>query len=200
MSRKASTDVAAYSLTPQPYRVAVNHPRRISRLVSGWVRQQLPEELGDCCSEQFSLERDLILIRHRYHPVLDLVEEASPAGDFDMLGITFGMQGNLAYQAVGGPALFFRAGYTTVTVFQRSLEYLSFAAGATVNQLRLLVGEKTLCRYVGQEHARRLLATGKPCQLAQRKTSRASSANANALVRYLTHNDHDVLNIHIHTL
>lgn len=200
MSLKPGNDVAAYSRKAQPCRIAVTHPRRISRSVSGWVRQQLPEELGECYCEKFSLEHDLILIRHRYHPVLDLIEEASPVCDGDMLGITFGMQGNLVYQALGGPALFLRAGYTSVTVFQKALEQLSYTAGATVNQLRLLVGEKTLCRYVGLEHARRLLATGKLQQLLQRKTSSASSAHASALVRYLNHSDHNALSIHIHAL
>ncbi|MGA8133785.1 MAG: AraC family transcriptional regulator [Pseudomonas gingeri] len=200
MSGDVGIGLATYLRQPQPYRVAITHPRRVSCNLFGWVRQQLPEELGECYSERFSLEHDLILIRHRYHPILDLVEEASAPYDGEMLGITFCMQGNLVYQAVGGPTLYFRAGYTAITVFQTTLEERSYAAGATVNQLRLLVGEKTLCRYIGIEHTQRLLATGKTRQLAQRRTSSASSAHVTALVRYLTHSDHNTLSIHIHAL
>lgn len=200
MSRETGIGVASSPRPSQPYRVAITHPRRVSRNLSGWVRQQLPEELGECYSERFSLERDLILIRHRYHPILDLVEEASLPFDCDMLGITFCMQGNQVCQAAGGPAWFFRAGYTAVTVFQKVLEERSYTAGATVNQLRLLVGEKTLCRYIGVEHTQRLMATGRTQQLAQRKTSSTSSAHVTALVRYLTHSESNALNIHIHAL
>lgn len=200
MSREAGAGGASYQRQSQPYRVAISHPRRISCNLSGWVRQQLPEELGDCCSERFSLEQDLILVRHRYHPLLDLVEEAGPPFDCDMLGITFCMQGNLVCQAGGGPEWSFRAGYTAVTVFPKALEERSYKAGATVNQLRLMVGEQTLRRYIGFENTQRLLATGRKIHLAQRKTSSASSAHVTALVRYLAHSDHNTLSIHIHAL
>lgn len=193
--------MAAMQRITQPHRLAMSQARLIRREPSGWERQQLPEELGDCYSERFVLEKDLLLVRSRYHPIRDLIEETINPHDRPILVITLGLQGQSGYKARNGDSLSFCAGFTTVTAFHGSQGERCYQAGCTVSQLRLLVGENTLGRYLGAERARALLGTGHIRQLAFRKTSGASSAHAVALLRYLNDPQHiAALDMHIHSL
>ena len=193
--------MAAVQRISQPHRLVMSQPRLIRRETSGWERQQLPEELGDCYSERFVLDHDLAVVRSRYHPTRDLIEETVNPHDRHMLVITLGLQGQSGYKARNGDTLCFRGGFTTVTAFHGSQGERCYEAGATVSQLRLLVGENTLARYLGAERAGAVLGTGHIRQLAFRKTSGASSAHAGALLRYLNEPQRiAALDMHIHTL
>ncbi|MBU3057845.1 MULTISPECIES: helix-turn-helix domain-containing protein [Pseudomonadaceae] len=193
--------MAAFQRISQPYRLAMTQARVTRRETSGWERHQLPEELGECYSERFALDNDLMVVRSRYHPTHDLIEETINPHGRPMLVITFGLQGHSGYKGCNGDALCFRAGYTTVTTFQSSHGERCYDAGATVSQLRLLVGENTLRKYVGTERADGLLGSGNIRQLAFRKSSGASNAHAGALTRYLSDPQSAApLDMHIHAL
>jgi AraC-like DNA-binding protein len=192
--------VAAYQGISQPYRVAPDHSRLISRATPGWERQQLPQELGECYSERFILDSDLMVMRSRYHPVRELIEETASPHNCHMLVITFAMQGHSGYKGCDGSAVCFRAGYTTITAFQSSLGERRYQAGTTVSQLRLLIGQNLLKKYLGTARTQQLLGTGGMRQLAFQKTSAASASHASALARYINQGEAGTLAMHIHTL
>ena len=49
----------------QSYRVASTNSLQVSNDTGGWMRQQLPEELGECYSERLCLDDDLMVVRSR---------------------------------------------------------------------------------------------------------------------------------------
>lgn len=192
--------MAALQRISQSYRVASTHSRLVSDDTGGWMRQQLPEELGECYSERLCLDDDLMVVRSRYRPTRNLIEETVSPHNRHMLVITFGMQGDSGYKGADGSAVSFRAGYTTITSFQLSLGERCYEAGATVSQLRLLIGESMLNKYIGEQRTRQLLGNGNVRQLAFQKTSAASASHATALTRYLNQGVTGTLDMHIHTL
>lgn len=184
----------------QSYRVASTHSRLVSTRACGWMRQQLPEELGECYSERLSFDDDLMVVRSRYRPTRNLIEETVNPHNRHMLVITFGMQGDSGYKGADGAAVSFKAGFTTITSFQLSLGERCYEAGATVSQLRLLIGESMLNKYIGEQRTRQLLGNGNVRQLAFQKTSAASASHASALTHYLNQGVIGMLEMHIHTL
>ena len=184
----------------QSYRVASTHSRLVSTQACGWMRQQLPEELGECYSERLSFDDDLMVVRSRYRPTRNLIEETVNPHNRHMLVITFGMQGDSGYKGADGAAVSFKAGFTTITSFQLSLGERCYEAGATVSQLRLLIGESMLNKYIGEQRTRQLLGNGNVRQLAFQKTTAASASHASALTHYLNQGVIGRLEMHIHTL
>lgn len=164
------------------------------------MRQQLPQELGECYSERLTFDDDLMVVRSRYRPTRNLIEETVSPHNRHMLVITFGMQGDSGYKGADGSAVSFRAGFTTITSFQLSLGERGYEAGATVSQLRLLIDESMLNKYIGEQRTRQLLGNGSVRQLAFQKTSAASVSHASALTHYLNQGVTGTLEMHIHTL
>jgi len=142
----------------------------------------------------------LMVVRSRYRPTRNLIEETVSPHNRHMLVITYGIQGDSGYKGADGSAVVFRAGHTTITSFQSSLGERCYDAGATVSQLRLLIGENTLCKYLGEHRTRQLLGNGNVRQLGFAKTSATSICHATALTRYLNQGASDALELHIHTL
>jgi AraC-like DNA-binding protein len=68
-----------------------------------------------------------------------------------------------------------------------------------VSQLRLLIGESMLNKYIGEQRTRQWLGNGNVRQLAFQKTSAASASHATALTRYLNQGVTGTLDMHIHT-
>lgn len=185
----------------------VRSPRRLTmaqanlaRRERGQERRQLPEEVGECYSERIGLESDLILIRLRYRPSCDLCEETVDPHGRAMLAITLGLEGQSGYQGGDGAELAFRAGFTTITAFRSNHGERHYRAGETVSQLRLLVGEETLKKYLGSERAKALLGNGGVRQLAFRKNTNLSQDHATALNGHLGQPGPGLLDMHIHAL
>ena len=137
----------------------------------GWQRVALPQELGDCRVDRLELDDGLTLVHSQYTPLRDLVEENAAGYGGRTLVITLAMQGVSAYRGADGASLDFRGGHTTVTAFRRSQGERCYAGGATVSQLRLLVGEPVLRRYAGHERAEYLMGGGELRRLAHGRTS-----------------------------
>lgn len=154
-------------------------PIRVSSLLAqpgpsprvGWHRLALPTDLGDCHADRMELDEGLTLVHSQYTPRRDLIEENAAGHGARTLVITLAMQGVSAYQGADGAALDFRGGTTTVTAFQRARGERRYLGGATVSQLRLLVGEQVLRRYAGAERAENLLGAGGLRRLAQGRTA-----------------------------
>lgn len=165
----------------------------------GWQSLRLPPELGDCRSERLVLDDDLALLRSDYCPSRFLIEESINPHDRPLMVITFGLNGRSRYVDANGNELCFRAGHTLVTRFSESWGERHYEAGRSVSQLRLLVGARTLARYLGESRARELLAGRQVTQLACGVTSQASAGHALALsVR--ERGPRDRLALHIHAL
>ncbi|AVJ27834.1 helix-turn-helix domain-containing protein [Achromobacter spanius] len=143
---------------------------------AGWRRHALPADLGACHTDRLDLEDGLTLVHSHYAPTRDLIEESAAGHDGRMLAITLAMQGVSSFQGADGAGLEFRGGRTTVAAFSRGAGERRYLAGCTVSQLRLLVGERVLRRYAGDERARTLLGEGGVRCLQQGQTSAGLAA------------------------
>ncbi|KTC40148.1 AraC family transcriptional regulator [Pseudomonas sp. ABAC61] len=192
--------MAASPKRSQAYRLTASQPRQLSQLPGGWLRQQLPPILGDCHVDTLCLDQDLTLVRSRYRPDRPLVEEARSSHEGRLLVITLGLQGRSGYRASDGSTLVFEAGHTTVTSFQASQGERRYEATHPVSQLRLLVGERLLDRYLGPDRTWQLLGQGSLRQLARQPTCLASASHANALLRPACGEHSGKLERHVHAL
>ena len=150
---------------------------------NGWQRMPLPEVAGRCHADRCQLEPGLVLVHSDYQPQHDLAEENANLLDARVLVITFGLQGDSVYQSRDGGQLPFRGGHTTMSGFRHSIGQRRYAAGARVAQLRLLIEESVLARYLGEPRCRDLLPANGVRQLAFGPTAGASNVHIDALLR-----------------
>ncbi|MFZ6745245.1 helix-turn-helix transcriptional regulator [Undibacterium sp. JH2W] len=183
-----------------PYHIDASEARPASSTSPGWLRQALPASLGDCSAQRFEVDEGLAIVYSRYRPIKDLVEEShNPKGPRTLV-ITLGLSGQSMYTDMRGDQLEFRAGHTTVTSFNGNAGQRRYQAASSVAQLRLLIAEPVLHRYLGASRDQDLLATAGVRRLGFGKTSSASAAHARALISGLTTPVADVLGMHIHAL
>lgn len=166
---------------------------------SGWMRHQLPPAAGECHADRFELEPGLAVVRSRYHPVEDLVEENASADGTSTLVVTLSIAGESGYVGRDGTRIGFQAGQTAVSSFRNNVGQRRYQAGILVSQLRLLVSEPLLVRYLG-EQGRALMPEAGVRPLALRGTSPAAAAHAAALTRSTGDRPQDALDLHIHAL
>lgn len=183
------------------YRVSLELSRRLEARQQGWVRQRLPDELGKCLTDSLSISPNFSLLRTRYLPCRDLVEDSLKQLEQPVLAITLGVSGESMFRSRCGTELFFRQGYTTVSTFRCIQGERHYRHDLGVKQLRLLIGAEMLDHYLG-ETARILLLGGKGGvrQLAHRPTTGASLGHVNALLREMLSESQDKLQTHIHVL
>lgn len=192
----------AFGIFPYAHRNAAMSTRVSSLLaqpgaspLAGWRRHVLPSELGVCYADRLALDDGLMLVHSHYRPARDLIEENIAGDGRRTLVITVAMQGVSAYHSDEGVALAFRQGATTVTAFRQSRGERRYAAGETVSQLRLLVGEQILRRYAGDARADDLLGDGGLRRLSQADTTPDLRAAASELA-----SGQDPLDTHIRAL
>jgi AraC family transcriptional activator of pyochelin receptor len=169
----------------QTCRVTAMVPRAREQHDDGRVRLHLDDQLGQCYSEHLALEEGLMLGRLHYHPTRPLIEETHAPHDGQVLVMTFGMQGKSGYRGKDASDLVFAAGHTTITTFGSVTGERRYDAGQTVSQLRVVVHERLLARYVGEQRATQLLGSGRLHHLDFRESSQAAMAHASALIRYM---------------
>ncbi len=182
------------------YRITTAAARQAPATTSGWLRQQLPAQLGECYTERVQVDTGLVLVRSRYLPRCDLIEESIQRDGPRTLVITLGLEGESGFYGHDGARLGFRGGYTTVSSFAHSTGERRYQAGTAVGQLRLLVEEATLRRYVGEARCRDLLPAARVRELGFGKTAPASAAHARALLRLASAAPADPLALQIHAL
>ncbi len=184
-------------------RLGLDHPRQRSVQADGRLRMQLSEDLGHCYAELMQLEPGLSLGRLHYHPVRTLIEETCGPHDGHVMVVTIGLQGKSGFLGRDGCNLAFDAGHTTITAFRATPGERRYQANETASQLRVVIDQPTLCKYVGEERAAQVLGNGRLHRLDHRVSSKAAQAHAAALVRYLQPgvlNPSSRLDLHIHTL
>lgn len=163
-------------------------------------RAELPAELGECYSDLFPVDTGVTVVRSRYHPVRDLSLAALKENDSGTLVLTFGTDGHSAYEGKDGTLLSFKAGFTTVSSYRNTIGNRRYQGGDTVSQLRVLIEEPVLDRYVGIDRRRELLAAPGVAELSFGKTSPALAAQAAALGNLLARPEPSLIDLHANAL
>lgn len=183
-------------------RLHLDHPRTRVAMADGRVRVQLDEDLGRCHHDSLQLEPGLSLGRLHYQPSRRLIEESCGPHEGRVMVVTLGLQGKSGF--TGREAdLVFQAGHATVTAFGATPGERRYEADQAVTQLRLVIDEATLGKYLGARRAAEMLGDGRLTRLAFRPASDAAMAHAAALVRYLSPgvmSPDTRLDLHIHAL
>lgn len=183
-------------------RLLLSDPRTRSVLSDDRVRLSLPDEVGDCFNDFIELEQGLGLGRLHYCPSVPLIEETNGPHNGRVMVITLGMQGSSCYEGQDATRLDFKKGHTTISSFNSMAGERRYSEGTTVSQLRLIVHEKLICKYVGHERTERILGGDTLNCLAFRANTPATETHANALFSQLLplRNQMPRLGVHIHTL
>ncbi|MDZ7937124.1 MAG: AraC family transcriptional regulator [Rhodoferax sp.] len=179
------------------YRVFATESLELPGAEPGWVRHGLPASAGVCYGERATLGDGISLVRSYYRPERDLVEESINHSTDRTLVITLGLSGESCYLGKDGSTLRFGAGHTTLAAFRSSHGERRYTAGQTVRQLRLLVNEAALQRYMGATSAWQLVQTDGVRQLDFVRTSQASAALVRALSVKGKGGPADALDLHI---
>jgi len=189
-------------------RLAAEQPKRCQTLNDGHVRLHLPDELGTCYTEHLQLEPGLSLGRLHYHPTRALIEESTGPHVGRVMVVTLGLCGASGYLGEDASTLRFQAGHTTITAFRAIRGERRYDRAQAVSQLRLVIREDALHKYVGRERAASILTGAGLHHLSFHPSSHTSMAHAAALTRYMqpganAHNPGENghrLDLHIHAL
>ncbi|MDR0280878.1 MAG: AraC family transcriptional regulator [Paucimonas sp.] len=183
-------------------RLRLDHPHARTVLADGRLRMQLDDDLGNCYSELLQLEQGLSLGRLHYHPVRPLIEETCGPHSGHVMVVTIGLQGKSGFEGRDNDVLF-QAGHTTITAFRATPGERRYEANQTASQLRVVIDQAALCKYLGEQRAAQVLGNGRLNRLAFRASSSAAMGHAAALVRHLhpgPMNPSSRLDLHIHAL
>ncbi|MCW4630631.1 MULTISPECIES: helix-turn-helix transcriptional regulator [Marinomonas] len=121
----------------------------VTDLQSGWQRQAISSQLGECYIDRFVIEPGLSIAYSRYTPTQDLIEESTIEKDSSTLSLTYGLEGHSRYQTKQNNTedFIFEPNYTTITTFGNSSGKRLYAAHKTTSQLRILVDGSAFKRY-----------------------------------------------------
>lgn len=134
-------------------------------------------------AEQLEIEPGLSVVRSCCLPARDAAQaHANPPGDGTLV-LTVGLHGRSHYRSAQGEVLGFDEGFTTAAAFVGSAGERRYAAGQRVAQLRLLVQQQALARWLGAEACARLMPARGVRALASARTPAASLGHALALYR-----------------
>ena len=64
----------------------------VTDLQSGWQRQAISSQLGECYIDRFVIEPGLSIAYSRYTPRQDLIEESTIEKDSSTLSLTYGFR------------------------------------------------------------------------------------------------------------
>jgi len=184
-------------------RLAADLPKRCQRLDDDHVRLHLPDALGNCYTEHLELEPGLSLGRLHYHPTRALIEESTGPHVGRVMVVTMGLCGTSGYLGEDASTLRFQAGHTTITAFRAIRGERRYDSAQAVSQLRLVINEAVLAKYVGRERAASILTGAGLHHLSFHPSSHTSMAHAAALTRYMQPANGDNthrLDLHIHAL
>lgn len=145
-----------------------------------WTR--LPTVDGGT-AERLEIEPGLSVVRSCCLPARDAAQSHANPPEGGTLVLTVGLQGRSHYRSTQGEVLGFDEGFTTAAAFMGSAGERRYAAGERVAQLRLLVQEQVLARWLGAEACTRLMPARGVRPLASARTPAASLGHALALYR-----------------
>jgi len=139
---------------------APDFPIESQRLaVSHWLSHELTEAAGTHRADRLDCEPGFSLVRSRISTDGAYSEACQHEGKERVLVIAFGLNGQSEFRDRKGEQLPFAANRTTISIFREGEGTRSYAANHLVHQLRLVVSESALLRYIGEERTHRLLGT-----------------------------------------
>lgn len=159
-------------------------------------RRQLPDQFGMCWSQSDALADGLTLVTSSYQPLKPLVEEAETAHSQPVLVMTFGLNGESNYSEKHGASMTFRQQHVTIASFHHSLGERYYPEQQKVDQLRLLVSESMLERYIGGAATQRLFGDYRLRQHAYTRLTPVAQQHLYTLQQAKG----DMLSMHIHAL
>jgi len=139
---------------------APNFPLESNELsISQWISHEQAETAGIHRADRLDCEPGFSLVRSRVSTDRVYSEACQHEGKERVLVIAFGLDGQSEFQDRKGAQLDFAANRTTVSIFHEGEGKRSYAGKHLVHQLRLVVSESALLRYIGEERTYRLLGT-----------------------------------------
>lgn len=138
--------------------LAPNLPTKDDSAFSRWTCKEGMDGSNSYKVERLDCESGFSLIRSKISSAKGYSEICSHDGMERMLVIAFGLGGQSEFQDHKGERLSFTTNHTTVSIFQEG-EGKRIYAAEPVQQLRLMVSESALVRYIGEERCRQLLGT-----------------------------------------
>ena len=180
-------------------RVGPDVERLIYTQAGGWQRQCLPSRFGNCHTDSLALADDFHLFHSVYRPHAPLIEESLRRDEAPLLAVTLSLSGESIFCAKTEGALRFRVGSVVVVSFLGVRGERRYCAGGT-QQLRLVLGESSLRRYVAGEI--RSMLVRRPSLQQQICLDMPPSVVfcVQALLRQVCEIPEDVIQTHIHAL
>ncbi|MGE8322589.1 MAG: hypothetical protein ACN6OX_05860, partial [Pseudomonas sp.] len=146
------------------------------------------------------IEDDLLLVRFNACNQGGALRHARDCLGGHLLCLTFLAQGGLSYADGKGRSWLFEAGQSIAQVLRDAQQARRLQARSGAGGLHLIVGERTLRRYMGEQQARRLLHCQGEAPLLQCTTSRDAHCHVQALATRLAQGQCAPLDIHLHVL
>ena len=140
-----------------------------------WTCRQSDSSRSHTLIERLDCEAGFSVVRSRISSGRELREACQHEGNERTLVITFGLSGQSEFLDRVGNSLPFSANRTTVSVFQEGIGERRYAANEPIQQLRLVVSESALTRYIGPERCDRLLGKALRHNESFRKISHVNS-------------------------
>lgn len=160
----------------------------------------------DCVAEpagppcHLAIERDLLLLPFDRRSLCTCVQPVFESVTGTLLCLTFVQQGQLQHCASKGRLWTFQAGQTVALLLRHPRHAMLYQPCQEASGLHLLLGERTLRRYMGEQQAQRLLGCLGEAPLLQRTTSREACRHVQALIAPLAHAQRSPLDVHLHVL
>jgi AraC-type DNA-binding domain-containing proteins len=183
-------------------RVIANNGKNAMTMIN--IANNVTHNLNDAINpyqiKQFTIEPEFNLIYLNYQPTDDQIVRSHHPYNKSMLAITIGLKGLSYFRTDKHPEVCFKAKQTTVTTFSAIRGERCYKKNNVTEQLRLIVGESVLQRYLGEQRTAQLFSGRYLKNLAYQATSEMSLYQANALVYQLYQAQTDPLKLHMHSL
>lgn len=166
----------------------------------GWKPVTGAGDLEGALTEKLEIQPGFSVVRSSFMPRRDVKEGHANPPEKGTLVLTFALEGTSAYRSAQGDHLAFQTGFTTAATFMGSAGERYFAGGQRVAQLRLLVQEQVLGRFMKPSDCAQLMPSRGVRPLASARTSAASSVHALALYRNPQASGLAALDCQIHAL
>ena len=150
--------------------------------------------------QTLAIEDDLLLLRLDASHSGTGVQRTCELLGGPLLCLTFLEQGHVQYADRKGRCWRFEAGQSIAQLLHAPQQASRFRFGRGACGLHLLVGERTLRRYLGDQQAWRLLNCQGEAPLLQHATSRDACSHVQALATRLAQGQCAPLDIHMHVL
>ena len=137
-------------------------PGRVSQdlsVSSAWTRLEGVAGAGNHQVERLDCEAGVAVIKSQMTAHKVCAELCQHEGTERMLVIAFALSGQSAFHCPKGRELKFQPNQATVSVFREGKGQRVYAADAPIQQLRLVVTESALARFIGHERCQGLLGS-----------------------------------------